>query len=77
MVGDGSIRVEPAELAGLAGSVRGVAGAVAEVAVTGAGTMRVSSGAPGSDRVIIAGHPASPDAIYFWDHINPPFRIWP
>jgi guanyl-specific ribonuclease Sa len=30
---------------------------------------------PGADRVIIAGDPANPDAIYYWDHVNPPARI--
>lgn len=29
----------------------------------------------GLDRVIIAGNPANPDAIYYWDHVNPPVRI--
>ena len=31
----------------------------------------------GSDRVIIAGDPAHPDAIYYWDHVNPPIWIGP
>jgi guanyl-specific ribonuclease Sa len=30
-----------------------------------------------NDRVIIAGNPAHPDAIYYWDHVSPPVRIWP
>ena len=31
----------------------------------------------GAHRVIIEGDPASPRAIYYWDHVNPPFRIGP
>ena len=31
----------------------------------------------GADRVIISGDPAKPDAIYYWDHVNPPVRIGP
>lgn len=31
----------------------------------------------GADRVIIKGDPANPNAIYYWDHVNPPVRIGP
>jgi guanyl-specific ribonuclease Sa len=31
----------------------------------------------GAHRIIIAGDPTSPDAIYYWDHVNPPVQIWP
>ncbi|MCZ3386479.1 MAG: hypothetical protein LH630_05845 [Actinomycetia bacterium] len=31
----------------------------------------------GADRVIISGDPANPDAIFYWDHVNPPVRIGP
>lgn len=31
----------------------------------------------GADRVIIEGDPAKPNAIYCWDHVNPPVRIGP
>jgi guanyl-specific ribonuclease Sa len=31
----------------------------------------------GANRVIIEGNPASPNAIYYWDHVNPPVRIGP
>lgn len=31
----------------------------------------------GPYRVLIEGDPASPNAIYFWDHVNPPVRIGP
>jgi guanyl-specific ribonuclease Sa len=31
----------------------------------------------GADRVIIDGDPANPNAIYYWDHVNPPTRIGP
>ena len=31
----------------------------------------------GAHRIIFAGDPASPDAIYYWDHVNPPVQIWP
>ena len=31
----------------------------------------------GADRVIISGDPGNPDAIYYWDHVNPPVRIEP
>jgi guanyl-specific ribonuclease Sa len=31
----------------------------------------------GADRVIIDGDPGNPDAIYYWDHVNPPVRIGP
>lgn len=31
----------------------------------------------GPHRIIIEGDPASPNAIYYWDHVNPPVRIGP
>jgi guanyl-specific ribonuclease Sa len=31
----------------------------------------------GAHRIIIAGDPARPDAVYYWDHVNPPVQIWP
>ena len=31
----------------------------------------------GADRVIIEGDPANPNAIYYWDHVNPPVKIDP
>ncbi len=31
----------------------------------------------GADRVIIDGDPVNPNAICYWDHINPPVRIGP
>lgn len=40
-------------------------------------TAAASGAKRGADRVIIAGNPASPDAIYYWDHVNPPVRIGP
>lgn len=31
----------------------------------------------GAHRVIIEGDPASPNAIYYWDHVNPPVHVGP
>jgi guanyl-specific ribonuclease Sa len=31
----------------------------------------------GVDRVITAGDPANPEAVYYWDHTNPPILIGP
>lgn len=40
-------------------------------------TAAASGSKRGANRVIIAGDPASPDAIYYWDHVNPPVQIGP
>jgi guanyl-specific ribonuclease Sa len=40
-------------------------------------TAAASGAKRGADRVIIAGNPARPEAIYYWDHVNPPVRIGP
>lgn len=31
----------------------------------------------GAHRVIIEGDPASPNTIYYWNHVNPPVRSGP
>jgi guanyl-specific ribonuclease Sa len=40
-------------------------------------TAAQASAKRGADRVIIEGDPANPNAIYYWDHVNPPVRVGP
>jgi len=40
-------------------------------------TAAIGGAKRGANRVIIDGNPANPDAIYYWDHVNPPVWIGP